>query len=309
MSNKVVVVGSYNIDHTILAPKIPSPGETVIGSDFSSSPGGKGANQAVAAARAGANVTFIGKVGGDPATGQAIAGLRSEGINVDFLISDPDDSTGQAWIVVDYSGENSIVVSPGANAHLFPADIAAAKSVIAGADVLLLQLEIPLDTVFAAAKTAAEHGTTVILNPAPACALSTELLAYTDIITPNVIEAQMLTGVNGRQGSDYCTSAATLGEMCRGGAIITLGSKGAYVNYRDSKFEVPAFPADAVDSTGAGDVFNGCLAAYFTDQCDIREAVSRACAAASISVTKKGAQNSIPYFSEIEALYQQRILQ
>ncbi|MCB0302927.1 MAG: ribokinase [Calditrichaeota bacterium] len=305
MKNKVAVVGSYNIDQTIHVPKIPVPGETVIGGGFVSGPGGKGANQAVAAARAGADVSFIAKVGADPATAQALRELQAEGLNIDYLIHDEAVSTGRAWIVVDTHGENSIVVAPGANARLSPADVAAAGPAIEAADVLLLQLETPLETVLAAADIAAGAGTTVILNPAPACALSPEILRHTDIITPNIVEAQMLSDVACSDEISITAAARALRGMGVKEVIITLGKKGAYVQHGDREFRVPAYPVQALDSTGAGDVFNGCLAAFLGRDRDIREAVAMACAAAAISVTKSGAQASIPYLAEIEAFYRQ----
>lgn len=305
MKNKVAVVGSYNIDQTIHVPKIPVPGETVIGSGFVSGPGGKGANQAVAAVRAGAEVSFIGKVGTDPATVQALQALQAEGLNIDYLIQDPASATGRAWIVVDPHGENSIVVAPGANARLSPQDVVAARDAIAEADVLLLQLETPLETVLEATKIAARAGTVVILNPAPACALSPEILRHVDIVTPNIIEAGMLSGVNGSDEAAIAAGANALRGMGVKEVIITLGKKGAYVQYGAHEFRVAAFPVQALDSTGAGDVFNGCLAAFLNRQRNIREAVSMACAAAAISVTKSGAQASIPHIAEIEAFYRQ----
>lgn len=301
MRNKVVVVGSYNIDQTIRVRKIPSPGETIIGSGFSSGSGGKGANQAVAAARAGAAVTFVAKVGTDPLTLQALADLKHEGIDTSFIIRDEKSATGRAWIVVDDSGENSIVVAPGANAQLSPADVALAADAIAAANVLLLQLETPIETVMTAAKIAAAAGTTVILNPAPAQPLSPEFLKLVDIITPNIVEAKMLTGISCRDDQSLTTAALSLQHKGVKDVLITLGKKGVFVHGRDGMFCVPAYQVNAVDTTGAGDVFNGCLAAFLNADRSMREVLDIAAAAAAISVTKNGAQAAAPHFSEIES--------
>ena len=306
MRNKVAVVGSYNIDQSILVPHLPMPGETIIGHNFSSGPGGKGANQAVAAARAGAEVTFIARVGCDAITREAISALQSEGLNTDYLITDPAECTGRALIVVDEHGENSIVVAPGANAHLCPADIALARSAIASANVLLLQLETPLETVRAAAQIASESDTMVILNPAPAGILGAEILSHIDILTPNIVEAAMLTGIEATDASAYSQIACALRKKGVHEVIITLGNAGTHVTYGEHCLNIPAYSVDAVDSTAAGDVFNGCLAAFMTEHRGIREAVEMASAAAALSVTRIGAQASIPFIGEIEGFYKQR---
>ena len=297
----VAVVGSYNIDQTIRVPRIPAAGETIIGSGFTSGSGGKGANQALAAARAGAAVTFVARVGRDPVTEAAFADLAGEGVCTEHVFRDPKEATGRAWIVVDTGGENAIVVAPGANARLLPGDIEAAAEAIEAAEVLLLQLEIPMETVVAAARIAHGAGTTVILNPAPARALGPELLRYVDIITPNVIEAEMITGI--RPGDDAALAAVSrrLREMGGRDSLITLGARGVFVSRDGGTCRVPAYPVEAVDTTGAGDVFTGCLAAFLPGRGDLCEAARLAAAAAAISVTRPGAQSAVPFLTEIEA--------
>lgn len=301
MPTKIVVVGSYNIDMTIKAARIPQPGETIIGGSFSMGAGGKGANQAVAAARAGAEVWFIARVGDDTFGEEALQHLRRDGINTDFMIRDKTAPTGVASIVVDDAGENSIVVASGANSRLQPHDVEAAKDVIAAADTVLLQLESPLETVAAAAEMAAACGVGVVLNPAPAQTLAPALLKFFSIITPNEVEAEMLTGIKIADEKSWAAAAQALRACGIDTAIITLGSQGVFVATAHQGFLVPAFKVEAVDTTAAGDVFNGALAAFLSRDRTIGEAVSLACAAAALSVTKLGAQASAPFLHEIQS--------
>jgi len=302
MKNKVIVIGSYNTDMIIKTSRIPQPGETIIGGQFSTVGGGKGANQAVAAARSGAQVWFIGRVGRDAFGMEALTNLKENGVNIDHVIQDDQDPTGVASITVDEAGENTIVVASGANANLSPDDINRAEAVIAGANVVLLQLEIPLETVAAAIRIAAKHGVQVILNPAPAQKIETELYGKISLLTPNEVEAEMLTGINIHQLADERLDQAAERMLATGAArvIITLGRKGVYYRDHDKQLRLRAYEVHAVDTTGAGDVFNGALAAFYTHEYPMEQALSLASAAAAISVTRIGAQNSAPLRAEID---------
>lgn len=299
MRNKVVVVGSYNIDLMIKTPKIPQPGETVIGGSFSKSHGGKGANQAVAAARAGAEVCFIGCVGADSSGEEAIKQLQQNNINVDYLKIDETEPTGAAFIIVNEAGENCIVVASGANAQLLPRDVEAAKAAIAAADVLLLQLESPLETVEAAVRIAAANGVNVILNPAPAQPLNSEWLKLVSIITPNEIEAEMLTGLKNNSEAQLREAARRLICAGIGVVVVTCGKDGEFVATCDRQFAMPAFKIEAIDTTGAGDVFNGAFAAVYRGIDSLEQVVKFASAASALSVTKLGAQTSAPVLENI----------
>lgn len=296
---KIVVLGSTNTDMVIKAERIPSPGETILGGRFLMNPGGKGANQAVAAARLGGAVTFVANVGADLFGREAKALFAKEGICTDFVLTDPREPSGVALIMVDVKGENCISVASGANAALSPEDIEAARGAIEKAGVLLMQLETPVETVLCAARWAAAQGVPVVLNPAPARLLPAELLACLSLITPNEGEAELLTGV---KVTDEATAQAAAAALCAKGVgrvVITMGSKGAYV-YEDGRGTlVPAFPVKAVDTTAAGDVFNGALAVALTEGQTLAEAVRFAAKAASISVTRMGAQASAPYRTEV----------
>ncbi|MFA6978546.1 MAG: ribokinase [Ignavibacteriaceae bacterium] len=300
MKNKVVVIGSYNTDLRIKTSRIPRPGETIIGGIFSEGGGGKGANQAVAAVRAGAEVSFIARVGNDLLGKEGIQRLAEEQINTRYIFHDTDVPTGVAFIVVDNRGENSIVVASGANALLSPADIETAKDEITSATVLLLQLESPIDTIRAAIKKSHEHGTIVILNPAPAQPLEKSLLKEIDIITPNKVEAEMITGIKVTDEESLRSIVEKFFEFGIKNVFITLGSKGVFAGLPNSMEHIPAFNVCSVDSTGAGDVFSGSLAAFVAEGMDLEKAAKMANASASISVTRLGAQNSAPQRIEIE---------
>lgn len=300
MPNKVVVVGSYNTDMTIKTPRIPQPGETILGGSFALHAGGKGANQAVAAARAGAQVWFIARVGDDELGRGAINVLQAEGVNCDFVVRDTNTPTGTAFIIVDAHGENCIVVASGANMNLQPRDVEAAATVIAAADALLLQLESPMEAVIAAAQTAQAHGCKVVLNPAPARVLATDLLHALSVITPNVIEAEMLTGITIRGEEDLRRAAQALLAHGVGTVLITLGARGVFAATAHENFFIPAFKVKAEDSTAAGDVFSGALCAFLQTKFSLREAITHAAAAAALSVTKAGALNSAPHWEEIQ---------
>ncbi len=302
MSSKIVVVGSSNTDMIIKVPHVPVPGETIIGGTFSTAAGGKGANQAVAAARAGGDVTFVARVGEDMFGRKAKDGFVKDNINVDHVLSDKDAPSGVALIFVGEDGENSIAVASGANANLSPSDVESAGDAISSADILIMQLETPLETVQKAATIASEKGVKVILNPAPACELSDDILSHVSILTPNESEAELLTGVKVQSEKDAGAAADAL--MAKGieTVIVTMGAKGAFVVTADSKELVGSFSVKAVDATAAGDVFNGTLAVAMAEGKPLKEAVKFANAAAALSVTKLGAQPSAPTRQEIEKL-------
>jgi ribokinase len=307
MSKKsIVVVGSSNTDMIIKLARIPRPGETVLGGEFFSAAGGKGANQAVGAARAGGRVTFVARVGNDIFGDQAVAGFRKDGINVDCVFRDRAAPSGVALIFVAKDGENSIAVAGGANARLMPADVKRAARAIRSAAVLVAQLETPLETVQAAAGIAAKAGVRFILNPAPARTLPDSLLTLVSILTPNETEAEILTGINVTDASTASKAADQL--LARGvkTVILTLGSRGAFLADASGKQLVRGFKVKAVDTTAAGDIFNGALAVALAEKKSLPAAVRFANAAAAISVTRWGAQPSAPTRTEIERFENKR---
>jgi len=288
-----------NMDMVVKTTRIPQPGETVLGGTFFMNPGGKGANQAIAVARLGANVAFIGKIGDDIFGRQSSQLFQDEGVDIGGLIADEDQPSGIALITVDEEGENSIVVAPGANARLYPKDVESAFQYYPDAQILLVQLEIPLDTVRFAAEIAKQKGITVILNPAPANKSIPDFYNLIDIITPNVTEAEMLTGVKITDNETALIAARKLRSFGVPKVIITLGSSGAILLDGDEFHQVEAPKVTAVDTTAAGDVFNGALAVAISEGKTLPEATAFACKAASIAVTKLGAQASIPYRNEV----------
>lgn len=297
----ILVVGSTNTDMIIRVPRVPKPGETVLGCEFAMAPGGKGANQAVAAARAGGALTFVTRVGDDLFGRQAVRNFEADGIDVRYIGIDAGAPTGVAMINVDAEGENSISVASGANARLSPADIEAAGAAFAAADTVLLQLESPLETVEAAARMAREREVPVILNPAPARPLRDRLLAEISVLTPNEHEAETLTGVEVRDEADAKRAAARLRERGPRLVIVTRGRKGLYALGDGFEAMMPAFKVTPVDTTAAGDVFNGALAVALAEKMELAAALRFAQAAAAISVTRPGAQPSAPTRAEIEA--------
>ena len=299
-NKKIVVVGSSNTDMIIKAPRIPKRGETVLGGQFSMAPGGKGAIQAVAAARAGGDVVFIARVGSDFFGERAIKSFHLDRIDASLISKDREEPSGIALVLVDEEGRNSIAVATGANAKLSRNDIENSRNAIAAADILLMQLEIPMDTVLAAAQIASTNDVPVILNPAPAQKLSPKLLKYISILTPNEFEAEVLTGI---RISDNRSAGAAADNLLAQGVetvLITLGPRGAFLATKGIRELVPGFSVRAVDSTGAGDVFCGALAVALSEDKHMRDAVAFANAAAAISVTRLGAQPSIPRRREIE---------
>jgi len=298
----VLVIGSANTDLVVRASRLPGPGETVLGGEFTQVPGGKGANQALAAALAGARVDFVARVGADALGARMIANLRDAGIGTRHMLRDASAPSGVALISVNDRGENAIVVAGGANMRLAPADIDRALPLVHSAAVMLLQLETPLPTVAHAAMLARKAGALVILNPAPAAALPDSLLQCVDVLTPNEHEAFLLTGRKVRGLRDARAAARILRGRGAGVVLITLGASGVFVSAPGHEGHEPGFRVEAVDSTAAGDVFNGALALRLAENAQLRDAVHFAQAAAAISVTRPGAQTSIPRRNEIEAL-------
>ncbi len=304
MSARITVVGSLNMDLVAHSPRIPYPGETIIASGFHTAPGGKGANQAVAAARLGGQVSMIGRVGTDTFAQALLNNLITAGVDYTFVAQDPEAATGVALITVDDAGQNTIVVAAGANMRLSSADIDAAEAAIAGARVLLLQLEIPLETVIRAAEVACAHNVKVILNPAPVPAhlLPKKLLALVDIIIPNETETSQLTGLP--IGSLIEAEAAAL-ALCKLGldtVILTLGARGALLaNVGETKF-CPAFKVTPLDTTAAGDAFVGGFGVALAEGRPLVEAMRWGCAAGALAATKLGAQPSLPTRAELEKM-------
>ncbi len=262
-------------------------------------PGGKGANQAVAVARLGGNVLFISKIGRDIFGKQLVQLFEAEGMSTKGVFWDEALPSGIALITVDAAGENSIVVAPGANGGLLPANVATLLREVDTAAMILLQLEIPMSTVEYIAGYAASQGIKVILNPAPAAVLSAELLSHSHVITPNATEASMISGINVLGLETAKQAAARLRQMGVGNVVITMGGAGALVLEGEVFTQVPALKVEPVDTTAAGDVFNGALAVALSENSSLVDAVRFACQAAAVSVTRLGAQSSIPYRKEL----------
>jgi ribokinase len=296
---RILVIGSSNTDMVIKTNKLPSPGETILGGTFLMNPGGKGANQAVAAARLGGKVTFITKRGNDLFGNQAIGLLMREGIETKYVVKDPVLPSGVALITVDATGENSIVVAPGSNGNLKEEDVPPSIFESKKYEILMLQLEIPMATVEYSARKATENGMKVILNPAPAASLSDELLRNTWLLTPNETEAGMISGTVITDIPSAERASVIIQERGVKNVIITLGETGAYVKSENYWGLIPGIKVDAIDTTAAGDVFNGALAVALSEGKDLYEAVLFANKAASISVTRMGAQASVPFRSEL----------
>lgn len=301
MSHKIVVVGSSNVDLIIKGGKIPQKGETVLGGTFHKAFGGKGANQAVAASRAGGEVSFISCVGNEYGA-ECLDGFRQDGIDVDHVRTDPNVPTGIALILVDAEGENCISVASGANALITASQIRAAAPLIEGAQVLLMQLEVPIEAIQEAAKIATQAGVKIILNPAPAQPLIDELLKTVTLLTPNETETEILTGMTVKSKTDALKAANLLHKKGVEAVIITLGSKGALLSTKEESRIITGHAVEAIDTTAAGDVFNGALAVAIAEGSSLDVAIQFANAAAAISVTRLGAQPSAPTRGEIDAM-------
>lgn len=292
----ILVVGSSNTDLIIKVPEIPRPGETLLGGQFQTFPGGKGANQAVAAARAGGEVVFIAAVGDDAYGAEAIRGYKEDGINTEDIKICKGIPSGIAMITVSHQGENAITVASGANGELSPSDLEEAEEPFEEADYMLIQLETPLETVQKAVELCAELDTKVILNPAPAAALPDEILKNVDIITPNETEAEKLSGTKVNDEESAKKAADVLHQRGVQTVIITMGSQGAFLSDPQTGLRtmIPGFQVKAIDTTAAGDVFNGQLAVALAEGGLLEESILQAHAAAALSVQKMGAQSSIP---------------
>ncbi len=297
--NQILVVGSLNTDLVVRAPRFPQPGETISGEDLRVIPGGKGANQAVAAARLGAKVSMMGRVGNDNFGGFLLENLKQNKVDA-TLVQRDDSSTGTAIIVVDSSGQNSIVLSAGANGNVSTANVD--KISFTKFQLLLLQLEIPLPAVLRAAQHAHENGTRVILNPAPAQTLPDELISLADFLIPNETELSILTN----QGvGDIASAESAARELLKRGAknvIVTLGSKGALLVNTDTSKQVDTFKVDVVDTTAAGDAFIGGFAISILENKSLEDSVRFGCACGALATTKFGAQPSLPTKDEVENL-------
>lgn len=299
---RIAVVGSCNVDLTVFTGVVPRGGETVMGSEFQMSIGGKGTNQATAACRAGGRVEMVSRVGDDGLSHVVLDHMDAEGICRANVIVTPSVSTGTATIIVEEAtGQNRIVVAPGANGRITPADAEGAADVIRGADVLLLQLEISVDACLTAARIAKAAGVKVVLNPAPACALPPELLGLADFFTPNETEAEFYTGIAIHTVEDAYAAGTRLLEMGVGCAVITLGKQGAVLVDQTRRIHVPAMYVERpVDTTGAGDCFNGVLAVALAEGMEWDTALHMACTGASLAVQRKGAAVSCPTRAEID---------
>lgn len=295
---KILVIGSSNTDMVIKTSRFPEPGETIIGDDFFMNQGGKGANQAVTVARLQGNIDFVCKTGNDLFREQSVTLFRNEGINTDWILSDSEKPSGVALIMIDNSGENSIVVASGANGSLSPEDIEKVAEVVYRSDYILMQLEIPLDTVEYVVNLAASQGKKVILNPAPAADLPQDLYKKLYLITPNRIEAELLSGVKISDRDSTMEAAKNLLDKGIEHVIITMGEEGA-LSYNGEFEWIPAEKAEPADTTGAGDVFNGALTVALAEGMAMSDAVRFANRAAAISITRYGAIPSIPYRKEL----------
>ncbi|MCG3158103.1 MAG: Bifunctional ribokinase/ribose-5-phosphate isomerase A [bacterium] len=300
LRNGILVVGSANMDMVVVTKRPPQPGETVFGNQFAMFPGGKGANQAVCCAKLGGRVHFIGKMGNDVFRAKLLQSMKNDGVRLQHLLVDPVAPTGIALITVDARGQNEIVVVSGSNMKLTPADLDNKRFVFAKSKIVLLQLEIPIATVTQSARLAKAHGVTVILNPAPARKLPKSLLQMVDYLTPNETETEILTGMPVKNVASAQKAAKRLLNLGVKNVIITLGAKGCLLVNAESAKIFPARKVKAVDTTAAGDAFNGALAFWLAKGGSTNEAIRFANAVAAFSVTKMGAQSSMPTMKELQ---------
>ncbi|ELA8731723.1 MULTISPECIES: ribokinase [Morganella] len=305
-TSRLTVLGSINVDHIMNIAQFPAPGETVIGKQYQTAFGGKGANQAVACGRSGADITFIACVGDDAIGAEILAQLQRDRIHTAAVSVVPEAATGVAMIFVNEDGENVIGISAGANAALTPEHFAPYKGLVEQSDALLMQLESPLETVIAAAQAAKNHQTRVILNPAPARELPDSLLKLVDVITPNETEAEKLTGISVSDETGAARAAQVLHDKGIGQVLITLGSRGVWLSVNGEGRRIPGFKVNAVDTIAAGDTFNGAYVTALLEGKPADEAVRFAHAAAAIAVTRRGAQPSVPWRREIDAFLAER---
>ena len=296
---KIIVIGSSNVDMVVRTSHLPAPGETILGGEFFMNQGGKGANQAVAIKRLGGNLIFMAKLGNDVLGRQSVGYFKKEGIDTRYIALDEDSASGVALISVDDHAENSIVVASGANMLLNEQDVDKMLEEMCEGDILLMQLEIPLQTVEYAARKAFGKGVKVVLNPAPARSLPKELFRHLYMVTPNRIEAEMLTGIKIANDADVEKVAEEICAMGVKNVIITLGSKGCLIREEGVSYRIDAFKVEPVDTTAAGDTFNGALCVGLSEGMDLKQAAVIASKASSIAVTRMGAQSSIPYREEL----------
>lgn len=296
---KIIVIGSSNVDMVVRTSHLPAPGETILGGEFFMNQGGKGANQAVAIKRLGGNLIFMAKLGNDVLGRQSVGYFKKEGIDTRYIALDEDSASGVALISVDDHAENSIVVASGANMLLNEQDVDKMLEEMCEGDILLMQLEIPLQTVEYAARKAFGKGVKVVLNPAPARSLPKELFRHLYMVTPNRIEAEMLTGIKIANDADIEKVAEEICAMGVKNVIITLGSKGCLIREEGVSYRIDAFKVEPVDTTAAGDTFNGALCVGLSEGMDLKQAAVMASKASSIAVTRMGAQSSIPYREEL----------
>mgnify|MGYP001467862901 FL=1 len=296
---KIIVIGSSNVDMVVRTSHLPAPGETILGGEFFMNQGGKGANQAVAIKRLGGNLIFMAKLGNDVLGRQSVGYFKKEGIDTRYIALDEDSASGVALISVDDHAENSIVVASGANMLLNEQDVDKMLEEMCEGDILLMQLEIPLQTVEYAARKAFGKGVKVVLNPAPARSLPKELFRHLYMVTPNRIEAEMLTGIKIANDADVEKVAEEICAMGVKNVIITLGSKVCLIREEGVSYRIDAFKVEPVDTTAAGDTFNGALCVGLSEGMDLKQAAVMASKASSIAVTRMGAQSSIPYREEL----------
>ncbi len=304
MQGRITVVGSLNMDLIVRASRLPRPGETLLAGEFHTAPGGKGANQAVAAARLGADVSMIGRVGADDFGRALLDTLAADRVDTRFVTQDPGASTGVALIVVDDNGENTILVASGANMQVSPHDVEQAETALAGADLLLLQLELPLETVRRAAEIAKAHGVPVVLNPAPARPLEQGLLSLVDVLVPNEGETALLTGLPVSTQQEVAQAARRLLDLGVGRAVLTLGERGSFLASPEEEVWQTAFKIKPVDTTAAGDAFVGGFAVGLGEGRPAAEALAWGNAAGALAATKLGAQPSLPGREDMIALLQ-----
>lgn len=297
---RIVVVGSLNMDLVIKAARRPQPGETLIGESFGMFLGGKGFNQAVAAARLGGSVQMVGRVGRDDFGRRLVPSLADEGVDLTYVVEDPEVSTGIASLVIDAQGDNSIIIVPGANLRLAPEDIDRAAEVLAAADVLMMQLEVSLQTVEHAAHLARSAGVKVLLNPAPAQPLSDDLLRLVDVLTPNETETELLTGISVADIDSAARAAQALLARGVGTVILTLGARGALLAEPRGITHVPGYRVQVVDTTAAGDAFCGALAVQLAQGAALTGAITVANAAGALATTVLGASPSMPSRQAVE---------
>ena len=299
---KSVVFGSINMDLVVTTPQLPKPGETLTGHTYFTAPGGKGANQAVAAARLGAETVMVGRVGNDAFAEPLVENLAQNGVDTAAVQADPSVSSGVALIQVEDSGENTIVIIPGSNGTVGEADVARLATVLATGDLLLLQLEVPLDAVIAAAIYADQTGATIVLDPAPAREIPDLLIKMVDLITPNETEAEILTGITVSDRESAQAAAQVLLDRGAKNVLVKLGADGAIFADGETMTHVPAFPVKAIDTVAAGDASNGGIAAGLCAGLPLAEALTWGMAAGGLATTKRGAQEAMPTREEMLAL-------